>query len=69
MPLRLGDLKRLLERYGFVIEPGTKHWKVRAPDGRMYTIPAHNGLRTEMSRVYLRGLCRNLDIDESKLDD
>jgi hypothetical protein len=69
MPLRLSDLKRLLERHGFVVEPGTKHWKVKAPDGRMYPIPAHNGLKTEITWVYVRGLCRNLNIDESKLSD
>lgn len=35
------------------------HWKaVRVEDGKVYPLPAHNGLKTELSDIYLRGLCR-----------
>jgi hypothetical protein len=50
-----------------VIEANGKHpWKARRPsDGKTYGIPAHNGVKTEISEVYIRGLCRAFDLDET----
>ncbi len=30
----------------------------------MYPLPAHNGPKTELSDIYIRGLCRAFGIDE-----
>jgi hypothetical protein len=69
MPPRLRDLKRALElQAGFRVEEprSGSHWKVRGPGGKSYPIPAHNGLKTEISEVYVRGLCRTFGLDEAE---
>jgi hypothetical protein len=35
--------------------------------GHMYPLPLHHGARTERSDVYVRGLCRALEIDYQEL--
>lgn len=56
--MRLSKLAKAVAPYGIVLETGTKHFKFRGPEGRCYPIPAHNGQRTEVPDVYIRGLCR-----------
>ena len=48
--------------------PKGKHpWKAqRKSDGKTYPIPAHNGLKTEISDEYIRGLCRCFGLDETE---
>jgi hypothetical protein len=71
MGARLADLERALKSLGYRMdEPGAgSHWKVYAPDGRMYPIPAHRGRKTELDGKYVRGLCRSLGINEKVLRD
>ena len=68
MPARFSAFKRAIETLGgTVIEPNSgSHWKVRI-NGRMYPIPAHNGLRTELSDRWIDGACRSLGIDKETL--
>ncbi len=35
--------------------------------GHAYPLPLHHGKRTELSDVYIRGLCRALEIDYFQL--
>ena len=44
---------------------GGSHWRCEK-DGVCYPIPAHNGDKTEISDVYIRGVCRELKLDEAK---
>lgn len=69
MPARLRDLKRALAELGLVLhEPGSgSHWKFVAVDGKTYSVPAGNGLKTEIDDVYLKGLCRTFGLDYKKL--
>lgn len=68
MPARLGKLRKALDAFGVeVSEPGSgSHWKAQA-NGKTYTIPAHNGPKTELSDVYINGVCRAFDIDPKEL--
>lgn len=69
MPARFRDLQRALEALGLVVTvaDGTSHWKVVGPNGKTYPIPAHNGLKTEIADVYIRGVCRCFGIDPKEL--
>jgi hypothetical protein len=70
VPARLRDLVRVLSSYGVTVEPprgGGAHWKATGPDGTVYPIPAHNAERTELSDVYVRGVCRAFGISYSEL--
>lgn len=64
MPGRLRDIKRALEARGVTVsEPSSgSHWWASYGSGG-YSIPAHNGLKTEIPDVYIRGLCRAFAID------
>jgi len=55
-------------RYGIeVLRPSRgSHWLAKKPGFRTYPIPAHNAERTEVSDVYIRGLCRNFGIDAAE---
>lgn len=65
MAARLGDVKRALAKFGVtVVEPRKgSHWKASAAGKLSYSLTAHNGLKSEIPDVYLRGVCRNFDID------
>jgi hypothetical protein len=70
VPARLRDVVRVLASFGIAVEPprgGGSHWKATGPDGTVYTIPAHNADRTELSDVYVRKLCRTFNIDHGEL--
>lgn len=68
MPARLRDIRRAAELFGIsVTEPNSgSHWLLRRQGVRVYTVPAHNGLRSEISDVYIRALCRHFGIDEDE---
>ena len=66
MPARLRDIQRAALASGLEVVPAAgKHpWKARRPvDGKTYGIPAHGGLKTEITDVYIRGLIRAFDLD------
>lgn len=69
MPARFQNLVRALAYFAIhVEEPGKgSHWKATRPGSRPYTIPAHNGTRTEISDQYIRAVCRHFEIDETLL--
>jgi len=71
MPARLRDIIRvLLEDYGLESQRPSRgsHWKiVDTATGRSYTVPAHNGPRTEIDDKYIRAMCRYFDIDYKDL--
>lgn len=67
MPKRFNELIAYLEGMGLVVERGTRHYKVRRADGAVYTIPAHNGLRSEIHPTYARGLAKFLGVDPHDL--
>lgn len=60
MTARLRDIIRAIRARGGTVENPSSgsHYKAIGPNGRAYTIPAHNGPRTEISDDYIRGLCR-----------
>lgn len=64
MPARLTDIKRALSSMGVSIEPpnGGSHYRA-SKEGKMYPIPAHNGERSEIADVYIRGVCRAFDLN------
>lgn len=69
MPARLADIQRLLKEYGVTLteKAGAKqNWRLIKVGYRPYPIPAHNGLREEISDVYIAGLCRHFDLDKKE---
>jgi hypothetical protein len=66
MPARLRDVARAIEALGGSVEEPNKgsHFKARL-NSQMYPLPAHNGWKTELADVYIRGLCRTLGLDEA----
>lgn len=69
MPARLRDLARVLREMGVEIsDKGGKHtYRAIKPGCRVFTVPAHNGYKTEIDDKYIQALCRNLDLDEATL--
>lgn len=68
----MSDVAAIAARYGSTLDQssGGKHnWRFVKAGKRPYTVPAHNGLRTEISFQYIRGLCRNHDVPESAFTD
>lgn len=70
MPARLGAVARVLAEMGLVACARRKgsHCIFRSPGGVTYPIPAHNGFKSEIPDVYIRGACRafGLDYDDVK---
>lgn len=66
MPARLSDIGRGMRALlGRLEKPGKgSHWKCYNAAGKMYPIPAGNGERTEISDRYIKGLCKELGLDE-----
>lgn len=64
MPARLREIVRAARKRGAIIEEPNSgsHWKAIVA-GRTYPIPAGNGLKSEISDVYIRGLCRAFEWD------
>ena len=68
MPVRAQKLSTALKQFGVATEKpkGGSHWRL-VKDGRCYPLPLNNGLKTEVSDVYVRGVCRAFDLDEAAL--
>lgn len=64
MPARLRDLVRVIEALGGRVEKPNSgsHWRAYTADGRMYTLPSHNGLRGELDDKYIRALARHFGV-------
>lgn len=70
MPARYGRLRAALAELGVrVRERAGKGSHVIVDDGHghAYPLPLHHGHKTELSDVYIRGLCRALGIDHAEL--
>ena len=70
MPARYARLRTALTRLGVrLVERAGKGSHVVVDDGKghTYPLPLHHGVKTELSDVYLRGLCRALEIDFEEL--
>ena len=68
MPARARDVIRALKEFGVSVEePSTgSHWKAKR-GSVIYTIPLHNGAKTELADHYIRGVCRAFQIDLAEL--
>ncbi len=70
MPARYVRLRAALAKLGVrVSERSGKGSHVVVDDGKghSYPVPLHHGAKTELSDVYVRGLCRALEIDYEAL--
>jgi hypothetical protein len=69
VPARYKDFVRVVTReYGFTVVPGGKHnVKLEKPGCRTYALPTHNGLKDEMSDIYINAFCRQYNIDPKEL--
>lgn len=66
MPARLSAITKALKKRGGRVDAsksGSSHFKAFYAD-KMFPIAAHNGMRTEIADVYIRGLCREFGFDE-----
>lgn len=62
MPAKLRDIERALKSLGIIISKpnGSSHYMAkRATGGPCYPIPAHNGHKSEIPDVYIKGLMRH----------
>ena len=68
MAKRLANIKKRAADYGVdLVKPRRgSHWKFRRAKDGSYPVPAHNGLRTEIDDVYIRGLCNHFGIDPAE---
>jgi hypothetical protein len=70
MPARLREIVAVLKQLGIVVEEPKKgsHFMVRREGVRPYPLSGHNGLKSEISDKYIRGLCAHfgLDVDTFK---
>lgn len=64
MPAKLADIVRAAKAHGLSVEKpkSGSHWKVKS-GSKSYPIPAHNALKSQISDVYIAGLCRCFAID------
>jgi hypothetical protein len=69
-PRRLAEVAAIARKYGCeLVSAGGKHnWRFTKAGKRPYTVPAHNGIKTEISWKYIQGLCRNMDIPTSAFE-
>jgi hypothetical protein len=70
VPARYAKLRAALAKLGVrVSERSGKGSHVVVDDGKghSYPLPLHHGTKTELSDVYVRGLCRALDLDYEEL--
>jgi hypothetical protein len=68
---RLCDLARAARRLGVTITTPSSgsHWKAEKAGCRPYTLPCHNGERTELDSKYVKGFCRHFGIEPKDLQD
>lgn len=58
-----------LKAMGLTVDPapgGGSHYRA-VLDGKVYPIPAHNGTKTEIADVYIKGVCRCFSLDYAEL--
>ena len=69
MPERLRTLKKRAKKFGATLEEPSSgsHYKFRSKDRRAYPVSAHNGLKSEIPDVYIRGLARFLGVSVDEL--
>jgi hypothetical protein len=65
MPARLRDLVRVLESLGITVEEPKKgsHFMLRREGSRPYPLSGHNGLKSEITDKYIKGLCAHFGLD------
>ena len=65
MPARLKKIRRSAKKYDIEIEEPSSgsHWKCRRDGSRVYTIPASNGLKTEIGDEYIVAFCKHFGVD------
>ena len=67
MPARFWAIRRALRNHPslFLDERAAEgsHLVIRDQVGRTYTLSLHRGEHSEISDVYIRGLCRAFDLD------
>ncbi len=64
MPARLRTIAAAAAKFGWELDHkgGTHNWRL-IKDGTTYPIPAHNGLKSEIGDVYIRGFCRTANLN------
>jgi hypothetical protein len=65
MPARLREIAAALKLLGVTVdEPkGGSHFMIRGQGTRAFPLTAHNGMRSEISDLYIKKLCDHLGID------
>lgn len=68
MPARLSRIIAAAAHFGVGVSRPNRgsHWLAKKAGFRTYPIPAHNGEKTEIPDVYIRGFCRNFGIDREE---
>lgn len=69
MPARLRRIRAVATEYGIAITPATgggSHWMAKKAGHRTYPIPAAHGENSEIGDQYIRGFCRNFEIDAAE---
>ena len=68
MPARAKDIIRAFAQLGIHFEKPSKgsHWKARRGE-ISFTIPLHNGPKSEVGDIYIRSACRAFSVDEKEL--
>jgi hypothetical protein len=68
MAARLREVRRPASTFGIEIEEprSGSHWHCRKPGFGMYTLPAHNALKSEIPDKYIAGFCRHFRLDEAE---
>ena len=68
MPAKWGDLKSWAEKRGATVTQGaSSHCKMTFPDGWVYPISAHNGLKSEVTDTYLRKVAKHFGMTLAEL--
>jgi hypothetical protein len=70
--VRLRELVARAKRHGIECEAPNSgsHYKFRRrEDGKVYPVPAHNGMKTEIRDIYIAGFCRCFGLHRDQLVD
>lgn len=64
MPARVSQLKKVLKPTGIVLDTPTRgsHWRFKF-NGISFPVPGGNGLKTQVSDVYIKQLCKTFGLD------
>jgi predicted RNA binding protein YcfA (HicA-like mRNA interferase family) len=68
MPAKMSRFAAVAEEYGFSLDPnkGKHNVKLRRDGERPYTVPCHNGMKTEISDHYIKAFCRQYAINRDE---